>query len=350
MGAWYCTREDVKTALDSKATARNNAQVDRKIAAATKVIDNLTHRGGFRPVTGTRFKDWPNEQTARPWRLWLDADEVIEVDTLTAGGIVIPSTDYFLEPSNDGPPFDRIEIDRSSSSSWSSGPTRQRSIEITGLFGYGNDEEPVGALVDNLDGTPSATASIAWSTARVGVGDVLRIGDERMTVRERTMVDSTQDIAADLASSAAVVTVAVANGAAFAVDQTLLVDSERMLIVDIAGNNLTVKRAWDGSVLAAHTTGAPVWTLTGIDIDRAQLGTTIAAHLAGAVIYRHLVPPEIRDLAIAEAINGLQQESSGYARSVRSGEGTTEIGGVGLADLRAQVKKAYGRGPRARAV
>ncbi len=346
---FYATREQVKAALDAAETARNNTQVDRAIGSGARAIEGLTHRR-FYPWTGTRYFNWPNWQSARPWRLWLDADELVSVTTLVAGGITIPPSDYFLEPVNSGPPFTRVEINLATASAFRTGATHQRAIAITGTFGHSADEEQVGTLTASLAATPSATASATWTTARIGVGDILRIDSERVIVTAKTMVDSTQNTAGALGASAGDVTVPVADGTAFAVEEVLLVDSERMLIVDIAGNNLIVQRAWDGTVLASHSSGADVYTLTGVELDRGQLGTTLAAHSSGATIYRHLVPDLVRDLNIAEAINQLQQETSGYARIIGEGENAREGTGRSLFDLRRDTITAYGRQARSRAV
>lgn len=351
MSVSYCTREDVKTALDSKETARNNPQIDRAIAAATLAIEGLCHRK-FYPWTGTRYVDWPNHQYARAWRLWLEANEVASVSTLVSGGVTIPSSDYFLRRGDDldEAPYSFIEIDLASSAAFSTGDTHQRSVAITGVFiGCPLVEESLGSLSADLAASLSATASITWTTARFGVGDILRIDNERVIITERTMVDSTQNLATPLTASMSNTTVAVTDGTAFAVDEMILLDSERMLIVDIAANNLTVKRAWDGSVLAAHT-NSDIYTLTGVQVTRAQLGTTLAAHTSGATIYRHVVPPLVRDLAIAEAMNTLLQESAGYARTAGAGENERELSAKGLRSLREDVYTAHGRKARVAAI
>jgi hypothetical protein len=347
--AWYCTRDAVKGALDSAETARNNYQVDRAISSGARTVEGLLHRR-FYPWTGTRYFPWPNPGSRSPFRLWLDADELISLTTLVAGGITIPATDYFLEPANSGPPFTSIEIDLGSSAAFSSGATWQRAIAATGVFGHSADEEQVGALTADLAANLSATATVSWTTARIGVGDILRIDAERVIVTERTMVDTAQNLGNTLTASAGDVTVQVSNGTAFTAEEVLLVGAERMLVVEVAGNNLTVKRAWDGSVLAAHSSGVDVFALTGVELDRAQLGTTLAAHSNGAAIYRHLVPDLVRDLNVAEAINQLQQETSGYARVIGEGENAREGTGRSLFDLRRDAKAAYGRQARARAV
>jgi hypothetical protein len=355
---WYCTREDVTGALDVKLSARNTRQVDRAIESGARSIEGLLHRS-FRPVLATRYFDWPNRDSRTSWRLWLYENELISLDTLTAGGVAIAPTDYFLEPVNLGPPYRWIEIDLSSSAAFSAGATHQRAIAGLGLWGFSNDEELVGTLVSDLDADEDDGATATWATPTIGVGDVLRIGSERVIVTNKTMVNTGQDLGGSgLSANIGNVTVQVTDGTAFAAGMVLRVDSERMLVVDLAGNDLTVKRAWDGTVLAAHSAGVDIYSLTGIELDRAALGTTLAAHLAGADIYRHEVPGLVRELNIAEAINTIQQEGTGYARRSGLGEerGTgkpnsdIEASGRGLDDLRQQAYTAFGRQARNRAI
>lgn len=40
----YCTRQDVKRALDVHETARSNGQVDRAVEAASRTIEGVLHR------------------------------------------------------------------------------------------------------------------------------------------------------------------------------------------------------------------------------------------------------------------------------------------------------------------
>jgi hypothetical protein len=347
---WYCQREQVKAALDVMEVARNDAQVDRAISAGSRNVEGFLKRH-FYPLMATKYWDWPNYQRARSWRLWLDRWELASVSQLVAGGVTIPSSDYFLEPANDGPPFNRIEIDLSSGSAFSTGSTHQRAIAVTGVFcGCPLDEEQVGSLAAGLAASVSATAQVTWTTAGIGVGDILRIDTERMIVTAKSMVDSGQNTTGALTASSSDVAVLVANGSAFTVGETLLVDSERMRVVDIAGNTLTVRRAWDGTVLATHASNADVYTLSGVELQRAALGTTLGDHLSGAAVYRHVVPELVRDLNVAEAINQLEQELSGYARTIGEGDTIREGIGRGLRDLRKDALQRHGRVARSRAV
>ncbi|QYN26689.1 hypothetical protein [Amycolatopsis sp. DSM 110486] len=337
----------MKSALDFKETARNNAQVDRLVAAGSRAVDALCHRT-FYPEIDTRTFDWPNAQTARPWRLWLDQNDLISCDALVSGDELVPADAVLLRPDNSGPPFTHVEIDIGTSSAFTSGASHQRSISITGLWGYGDDETPAGALAANLDA--SQTTVDVTNAAAVGVGTLFRVDDERCVVIDKRQLDTGQTLAADLTDRNNVTALAVQDGDAFTPGEVVLVDAERMLVEDIAGDVLLVARAWDGTPLAAHTTGAHVWAARRLVVERAVLGSTPGVHGAGAALTAWTPPPLVRALAIAEAVTSLQQETSAYGRTVGAGENQREASGKGIADLRSQVYAAYGRKARTRAV
>src|SRR6266487_4176826 len=169
----YCSREDVARALDVKSPARSSRRIDRAVQSARDAVEGLLHR---------RFHH-----------------ELISVTTLVAGGITIPASDYFLEP-NSGPPFTRLEIDLESNSAFSTGPTSQRDIAITGLYGYRADTEPAGALNGSLNN--SQTNVGVTDSSLIGVGDLIQVESERMVVTEKSMVDTTQNTSALTASNA----------------------------------------------------------------------------------------------------------------------------------------------------
>lgn len=164
MSIWYCTREQVKAALDSKETARSNAQIDRAIESASRTIDGGKRIGGlmrrrFYPEVRTQTFDWPNGQYARSWRLWLDQHELIDVTSITSGGVTLAPGEYLLRP-DDSPPYNRVEIDLSSSAAWSSGNTHQRAISIVGTFGYCADEAPAGELALAVASTTAMSITV----------------------------------------------------------------------------------------------------------------------------------------------------------------------------------------------
>jgi hypothetical protein len=192
----------------------------------------------------------------------------------------------------------------------------------------------------------SATTITVTDGSLVGVGNQLIIDSERLIVTDRAMTTTSQTLAGNLTADKAVTTVPVSSGAAFAPFETILIDSERMLIVDVTGNNLTVKRGWDGSVLAVHTSGVTVYSPRLLTVVRGACGSTAATHLISAAVTRWLPPPEAQSLCIGETLNLLQQESSGFARQIGSGDFAREVNARGLKDLRQEV---YGTELRRRA-
>lgn len=346
---WYATREEIKAELDVKETARSNARIDRALADATESVHGLCHRH-FYPQVDTRYFDWPNSQSGTSWRLWLDANELISVTTLASGGTTIDASDFFLEPNQYGPPYNRLEINLGSSAAFGGGDTHQRDITITGLFGYRNDETTVGATAEALDASETGIDVDAATSATVGVGSLLRIDSERVIVTGRTQLYSGQTLGTALTNLNNDVAVAVADGTTFAAGESILIDGERMRVDDIAGNNLIVTRAWDGSAIAAHAQFAAIYAPRTLAVTRGALGTTAATHSSSAAVYRWDAPGPVRQLCVAEALTDLLQGRSGYARTAGSGESEREASGKGLNDLRGRVYTSHGRKARMRSV
>lgn len=345
---FYATREDVQRALDVKETSRNRRQIDDALAAASRSVEGLCHRV-FYPEIDTRYFDWPNSQYGTPWRLWLDDSELISVTTLSSGGTTISASSYILEPNRTGPPYNRIEILLSTSAAFGGGSTHQRDITVTGLFGYQNDETTAGTLAAVVSSTTATTVNVDGpASAAVGVGSLLRVDSERLIVTGRQNLSTGQT--GTLGAGKADVSLTVANGATFALDEVLLLDSERMRIDDIAGNVLTVERAYDGTVLAAHT-GATIYAPRTLTVTRGALGTTAATHSNAASVYRWDPPGLIHQLTKAEAISSLLQERSGWFRKAStSGNSAGEVTQDALKDLRDQTYTEHGRKARMRSV
>ncbi|BCM70861.1 hypothetical protein EASAB2608_06195 [Streptomyces sp. EAS-AB2608] len=350
-GVWYATREEVKAELDVKETSRSNQRIDRALEDASRRVEGLMHRR-FYPVQATRYFDWPARPGAyTPWVLRLDDNELISVTTLASGGTVISSSDYNLEPNRSGPPFSRVEIKLSSSAAYGGGDTYQRDVQITGLWGYRNTETTAGTLAEALDATETGVDVDAATSAAVGVGSVLRIDSERMLVTGRSQLSTGQTLGgAGLTNINNSVTVAVQSGTAFAAGEVILIDAERMLVEDVVGNNLIVRRAWDGSTIAAHTAGATIYAPRTLTVTRGALGTIVDPHATGSTVHLWTPPGPIRQLTIAEALTDLLQGRSGYARTAGSGESEREMSGRGLKDLRAAVYAECGRKARMRSV
>lgn len=349
----YCTREDVMRAPEIKASANQSSRIDDAIEQAARSVDSLCNRGtlevrpGFAPWTGSITFDWPGTATGNnsSYRYWLAQDQLISLTSVTTDGQAITANTYGWT-ANGGAPYAGIEIDRSSASILQVGSAAgQRSLVITGVWGYSNTELARGTL----SGAINASATSALLAAPFGVGSIIRLDSERMVVTDRTWASTGQTCT--LAASMSVQTIAVASGAAFYAGEELLIDAERVLITSIAGNNLIVTRAVNGSTLAAHTTATIFWNRTAT-LERGILGTTAASHADGATVNTWQAPRLIKQLAIAYAIDQLQQENSAYARSIGAAESQSEFLGRGLKALEQRVLNSpYTRGKvRMRAV
>jgi hypothetical protein len=342
MGIWYTTREDVMSAQDIKATAYSGRDIDRAIESGARAVDALLHRTLY-PWTGTRYFDLPG-QASTGVRLYLDEHPLISATAVTSGGVTVAAADYFLRP-DDGPPYTRIELDRAATGYWSVGSTNQRNVAVTGLWGWTNDETTAGTTVEGLDLTETGVDGSGMPT--VGVGSVVRVDDERMVVTDKGWLTTAQT--SSLTAQQNAQTVAVADGTAFVSGETLLIDAERVKVVDIAGNNLTVRRAVDGTTLAVHTT-ATLYALRTLTVQRGALGTTAATHSTSATVYEWTPPALAGELNLAYAINNLLQRQSGYARTSGSGDNQQEMSGRAIREIEQDTQRALGRMMRTAAV
>lgn len=354
-GPTYATRESVKSTLDVMETARANDQIDSALESATEDIDGMLRCGryGFSLLDATKYYDWPARDSGGAWALWLTDAQLISASSLIAGGVAVSSSDYYLSPENDGPPYRRLQLLRNTSATFGGGPTPQKQIAITGTWGCRDDRDTAGTLASSV--TSSATTWALSNGGVAGVGDLLICDTERAVVTGRTWVDSTQTLGVSLASSNAATTLTPSGAAsAFAAGESLMIDSESMLVTDVVGSTLTVRRAMEGTALAAHSSGAVVYANRGYTVGRGQMGTLAASHAGGATVEVHRPPALIAELCRALAITTLQQGRAGYARMVRvtnSDSGTKPMQlAAGITDLIERATQRWGRTTKVGAV
>lgn len=345
---WYTTRERVKSAVDVKDSARANAQIDRLIGAGARNVDRLCHRA-FDPWTGTRTFDWADLSSPTPRRFWLTGQrDLVSLTSATSGGLDLDIAGLLLYP-DEGPPYDRIETSDATSAGFDSGATDQYSLAMLGVWGYDLIEDAVGALAEDLDA--SETAVDVANEAAIGVGSVLRVDSERMVVTEKSALDTAVDLAGNLTAELKNNTVPLSTTVnAPATGEMIIIDAERMRVNEVIGTNAFVTRGYDGTILAAHTSGANIYAYRTLTVQRGALGTTAATHTNGATLNRWIPPDPVEALNVAETLVLLAQENSAYARVIGQGENQREARGAGLAQLRRDVYGAYGKLGRTGAV
>lgn len=346
---WFATREDIRSALDAESAARSDAQLDRALDAASRAVVGLCNRA-FVPVLDTYSFDWPSDQTPRSWRLWLDQHDLIAPTQILSAGVAVPPTDYYLEPANSGPPYTYIETRLDRPSAWSAGSTWQHAIQITGWWGYSDDQVPAGALAGAVNSTQ--TAVTVTDSSLTGVGHLLTCGAERMTVTGKSLVDTGQTVLTPLDKKPSSQLMDVTDGTEFHQGEVLTLGAERVEVRDIAANTLIVKRAVDGTAIDTHS-GTAIYAPRLLTVARAAAGTTAATASGGTALTRWAPPGLVHTLAVAEAQNWLLNEQAGYLRT--SGGSGGSSGGkeptlTALKDLRDQCYTEHGRKGRTRAV
>lgn len=350
----YCTREEVQYAIDMKPSDVDYPRIDRAIVQARESVDYLCHRR-FYNVIETHEWDYPNYQRAYPWRIWLDeaelADVTVNVPVVTSGGTVIPAADIMWRTGgswNYGPPYSAIELDRSTNAAFGVGQTPQQDVKITGTFGYWTKTFASGTITANITDTVGTTVSVSNSTSP-GVGDIITIDSENMLVQDRAFTDTTDTQSSGCTTAAASDNALTPSGGTFYAGEVLLLDSEQMLVKSVSGSVLTVKRAYNGTVLATHSS-AKIYAPRSLTVTRGDFGTTAATHTSGATVNVNEIPALVKELAIGEALNILLQETSGFARQVGEPPAGHPATGGSLPDLRAQVVARYGRKNRKRVI
>jgi hypothetical protein len=350
MTVWYATREQVKASVDVKNSLRANASIDRAIADASRSADRLCRRI-FYPRLDTR-RWYPSgavfsgsrqvdDDSPTPGVLWLGGEsEIIELVSFTDGGQPVDLADVFLFPET-GPPYTRIEHS----------PVAALNTTATAWFGYGDDQEPAG-LVATVGGISSLDVQMAVTDGSVvGVGALLSCGDERMIVTEKRATATGLTLAADVVGQMNAITLTLSGTtAAPEPGEMILIGGERMLVQDRIGTAVYVTRQVDGTVLAAHLTGAAVHAYRTLTVTRGQVGTTAAIHLQGAELTAYVPHPSLNSYVVAEALNQVAQENSAYARVIGSGDNQREARGAGLKDKRDRVRRELGRRVRMGAI
>ena len=341
----YANAAELRAAASIDTTPDADRAIVRALDAASREVEKLCRGRKFYPRTETRVLDWhdPGGQNINNRKLWLNAQDVNELaqdpTSVAINGTAV--TGVTAGPEFDGPPYQWLELDYGTSTTFSTGDSsHQNVVSVAGVFGFLN-EVSAGATTAAISTTTETSVSVNGAAARIDAGDAIRIGNEWMLVQGRAWADTGENLLAALTSDSEDTTIAVADGTTYTIGEDLLIGTERFLIVDIAGNNLVVRRRQNATRLAAHSIGADIYARRTLTVERGQLGPAATTHSTAAGILVHLAPAQIRTLTLAEAMSILAQEAGGWARTIGGGEAEREARGKGLGDLRTQVRKDW---------
>jgi hypothetical protein len=346
MPNWYATRESVKRAIRLNGN-ENDEAVDRLIEAASRDVDNLTHRW-FYAKTQTRVYRWPgiygNGNT-----LWLDAD-LISVSALKtkaqdSSPTTVSSSDYFLEPVNFAPPYSRIEIDISSTAAFESGDTSQRSISVAGSWGFAADTVSVGTVASGLASDATETEFVCSNgsiSSGINVGDTLLIESEQLFITEKAAAALASIVLNGALTASKSENLTVDGGThGISVGEVIRVDSEEMFVRGSTSTTLTVERAYNGTTLAAHSDDVAVHIFRTLTATRGVNGTTGATHANDTAASAYRAPAPIRELTQAMAIAAVTQEAGAWGRALGQGDAATDMTNRDLGALVERVSGQY---------
>ena len=374
----YTSRAEMQRAVQFADGVDQDSAADRAIETAADNIDAQLHRR-FYPNDATRYFDWPNQggsgggQYADPWRLWLDQYDVVVLTSLVTGSVTIPLNQVFLEPVNreEWEPAEYLELDRSSTAAFGSGPSPQHNIALTGTFGYSADADQVATLAADV-GSSDLTVTVS-DGSQAGPGNLLVLGygrgdapyptaygyagalqpyeGERVLITDVAFADTGLAQSGSGCSTASTSDQALSTTGAGALNkgEVILLDQEQMLVEQVIAGVATVTRAFHGTTLYEHSS-SEIYALRQYSVLRAQLGTTASTYDSAAAVYKHRIPPLVRDLSIGEATNQVLQEGTGYARTVGTGDAAYPAPGQDLASKWDEAMTAHGRKARQRAV
>lgn len=126
---------------------------------------------------------------------------------------------------------------------------------------------------------------------------------------------------------------------------------------------MTVKRSWDGTTIATHSSGT-IYADRQLTVIRGACGTTPTTHADNAAISVFVYPGLVKTQALAEAVIGITQEPSAYAFDLESrsrveqnvyggtghGQQREPAVGIGIGDLRDRCAARFGRQMRSRVI
>lgn len=329
------SREAVKAAASIDGTAQN-ARVDRIIEGISDEIEKAT-RVYFIPRTETRLFRWPNDHS-RGTHLWLNTG-LISIATLQtkaqdSSPTTISANDFFLEPQEFGPPYNRIEIDVSSTAAFEPGDTPQRSISVAGEWGYSNNTKAAGAVAGTGLNSTTATEFVCSNGSLIDVGDTLLIESEKLFVSERAFASLGSVLINDASVTASMANNTITLDASHGIlaGETIQLDAEQLFVISIDTNDINVIRAFNGTTLAAHADDTPVHTNRTLTVTRGENGSTAAAHADTTAISKYVPELSVLNLALDASLAKWHQESAGWGRSTGKSGASSPFTGQDLAD------------------
>lgn len=298
MDRLYCTLAELIQDLGLHGV-KNESQVMRHILAASEHIDR--ELGQFIPAVETR-KIYPTGGKSYT----LLVPPLLSITSIKNGDTTLTSTDYTLKPGYphwQHGPYSEVYLE-------SEGEWYSEGNEIVGEWGKYKLSKSLG-ITGSLAAVDTATLAVT-DGSKLSPGMVLLIESEQLLVSgmSTTTTDSTADLAEDVDATSET-EIAITDGTKLAVGEVIKVGFEQMLVLDISTNDILVERGYNGTTMAAHTSGASILVFRTFNVTRGINGTTAAIHAAKA-IYQYIAPADVNYLCRQIASLMMKKAESGY--------------------------------------
>lgn len=283
----YCSVSEVLSDLERPGTA-DEAKVLRYIRDASQFLERQFDFPILPQIEDRSFRGEGNDTLFLETPLLRVTSLTHDGDALTAG------VDYSLEPQERwwrNGPYSRLLADPDSLllGAWLD---LAGAVQIAGWWGL--YDEAVSVPVSAVSQLIGATTIEVSDGSQVSPGMLLKVGDEFEEVtglQAASATGATLNGAIDEQDEE----ITLSDGSLVAVGETIKVNFERMLVLDIAGHELAVKRAYANTRRASHLTAAAVYAQRSYTVSRGANGSTAAAHAAAAV-YRQVPPGDVNYL------------------------------------------------------
>lgn len=307
----YCTADELVRDMATQEGIRSVGLSDR-IKEASKAIQGKF--GSFIPIQETRTFTAEYDMDVDKS---LPISALLEVQSIKVNGYAI--TDYCLQPIQRhwlNGPYSMVQRDL--------GFSKGDEIEITGLWGLYNETEEIDLSVSQA--TDSEKTVVVTNGGLISLGMVLLIDSEQEYVisgngskRSPSPTKATSLLNGAITDIASEQILLVDNGSEFFEGEVLRINSEDILIDRVSGNELTVQRGWNESLIKSHLDDAEIYVYRTFGVVRAVNGTIAAAHTSSAV-KRYLVPDDLNWLCRQIAGLMMMKAASGFQGRVGSSE------------------------------
>lgn len=186
---WYCSLEDLRSAIGQATTTSLDSQLRDAIESVSRQIDTET---GHRFYAEQRVKFFQAQEASR----LVPKDDLLSITSLRTDsstnrdyGTTWATGEYDLEPVNaslDSPPSPYWEVRTSPNASHAFDPSLRRGVRIDGLWGYYQVlDGATGKFAESVALASGATSVQFTATSDFKVGQTWLFGAEQVFIKDR---------------------------------------------------------------------------------------------------------------------------------------------------------------------